>query len=147
MKKISLHKQEPFYHLVRLWKLFNYQNKTLKSISLKITKPLYKMGYLDYLIYEVHDACQPCIISLNLYVLFVKIFQYRGKSLLDQIHFVISFYRNTIQNGGWTIHGGNNDPLRGGKTTLFEGGTRATAFVSGAGIQKSTYVYPGSVYI
>ncbi|XP_078326537.1 arylsulfatase B-like [Crassostrea virginica] len=52
----------------------------------------------------------------------------------------------TTDNGGWTIHGGNNYPLRGGKTTLFEGGTRATAFVSGAGIQKSNYVYPGIIH-
>jgi hypothetical protein len=40
-------------------------------------------------------------------------------------------------------YAGNNYPLRGSKTTLFEGGTRATAFVSGAGIQKNDTVYDG----
>ncbi|XP_022329100.2 arylsulfatase B-like [Crassostrea virginica] len=52
----------------------------------------------------------------------------------------------TADNGGWTTYGGNNYPLRGGKATVFEGGTRATAFVTGAGIQKSNYVYPGIIH-
>uniref|UniRef100_K1QM88 Arylsulfatase B n=1 Tax=Magallana gigas TaxID=29159 RepID=K1QM88_MAGGI len=52
----------------------------------------------------------------------------------------------TADNGGWITYAGNNYPLRGGKTTVFEGGTRATAFVSGAGIQKSNYVYPGMIH-
>lgn len=52
----------------------------------------------------------------------------------------------TADNGGWITFAGNNYPLRGGKATVFEGGTRATAFVSGAGIQKSNYVYPGMIH-
>lgn len=39
-----------------------------------------------------------------------------------------------LKNGGWITYAGNNYPLRGGKATVFEGGTRATAFVSGTGI-------------
>lgn len=50
-----------------------------------------------------------------------------------------------LKNGGWITYAGNNYPLRGGKATVFEGGTRATAFVSGTGIQKSNYIYPGYV--
>ncbi|XP_061179842.1 arylsulfatase B-like [Saccostrea echinata] len=52
----------------------------------------------------------------------------------------------TSDNGGWVTYAGNNYPLRGGKTTLFEGGTRATAFISGAGIQKTNSVYNGIIH-
>ncbi|XP_052697879.1 arylsulfatase B-like [Crassostrea angulata] len=52
----------------------------------------------------------------------------------------------TTDNGGMIPYGGNNYPLRGGKTTLFEGGTRATAFVSGAGIKKSNIEYSGMIH-
>jgi hypothetical protein len=41
------------------------------------------------------------------------------------------------QNGGWPKYFGNNYPLRGGKFTVYEGGTRAISFVHGAGLQKT----------
>ena len=34
-------------------------------------------------------------------------------------------------NGGWLNYAGNNDPLRGGKTMLWEGGTRSPSFIYG----------------
>ncbi|XP_060588766.1 arylsulfatase I-like [Ruditapes philippinarum] len=52
----------------------------------------------------------------------------------------------TSDNGGWTDHGGNNYPLRGGKITIFEGGTRAAAFVSGSGIKKKGSTYEGIIH-
>ncbi|KAL3925964.1 MAG: hypothetical protein SGILL_000065 [Bacillariaceae sp.] len=52
-------------------------------------------------------------------------------------------YENTLivvssDNGGWIQldHGGNNFPLRGGKTTDFEGGVRTAAFVSGGFLEQ-----------
>ena len=46
------------------------------------------------------------------------------------------------QNGGPVWDAGNNWPLRGAKATLWEGGTRATAFV----YSKSLLRNPGSVH-
>ncbi|XP_052090818.1 arylsulfatase B-like [Mytilus californianus] len=52
----------------------------------------------------------------------------------------------TADNGGWTAFSGNNYPLRGGKLTVYEGGTRAVQFVHGAGISKSNYTFNGMMH-
>ncbi|XP_069103676.1 arylsulfatase B-like [Argopecten irradians] len=52
----------------------------------------------------------------------------------------------TADNGGWTTFHGNNYPLRGGKATVYEGGTRATAFITGAGLMKKGYTYNGMMH-
>ncbi|XP_053394849.1 arylsulfatase B-like [Mercenaria mercenaria] len=52
----------------------------------------------------------------------------------------------TADNGGWPGFGGNNYPLRGGKITIFEGGTRAVSFVSGSGIEKPGSTYNGLIH-
>ncbi|OWF42820.1 Arylsulfatase B [Mizuhopecten yessoensis] len=46
---------------------------------------------------------------------------------------------------GWPLFHGNNYPLRGGKITKYEGGTRATAFISGKGRGKTDIHITGQI--
>ncbi|CAL1539631.1 unnamed protein product [Lymnaea stagnalis] len=60
-------------------------------------------------------------------------------------------YENTLifftsDNGGSTPNGGNNYPLRGGKATIFEGGTRVPAFLHGSILKNSGSVYNGMIH-
>ncbi|KAH9499681.1 hypothetical protein Btru_074419 [Bulinus truncatus] len=52
----------------------------------------------------------------------------------------------TSDNGGWTTYGGNNYPLRGGKLSIFEGGTRVPAFLHGKMLQSQGQVYNGMMH-
>ncbi|KAK3108276.1 hypothetical protein FSP39_004703 [Pinctada imbricata] len=52
----------------------------------------------------------------------------------------------TADNGGWPTYSGNNYPLRGSKTTVFEGGTRAASFITGAGINAKNETYNGMLH-
>ena len=58
----------------------------------------------------------------------------KEKNLLDDT--IIIF---TTDNGGETVKGSSNWPLRGNKDTVFEGGVRGTAFVWGSQLPKLNY--------
>ena len=52
----------------------------------------------------------------------------------------------TADNGGLPLASGNNYPLRGAKSTIFEGGTRAAAFVYGKDVEKAGSTYEGLMH-
>ncbi|CAL1533543.1 unnamed protein product [Lymnaea stagnalis] len=53
----------------------------------------------------------------------------------------------TADNGGWVTYGGNNYPLRGGKFTVFEGGTRSVAFVHSPMFGQKGFRYDGLMHM
>lgn len=65
----------------------------------------------------------------------------KQKGLYDDTLFIF-----TADNGGWTEFHGNNFPLRGGKVTVWEGGTRASAFVHGYGVPTTGVRYNGMMH-
>ena len=52
----------------------------------------------------------------------------------------------TTDNGGPVTVGANNYPLRGSKHTVWEGGTRGSAFIHGTMLQKTGYVNNGMIH-
>ncbi|KAK7098575.1 hypothetical protein V1264_002834 [Littorina saxatilis] len=65
-----------------------------------------------------------------------------SRGLLDNTLLVF-----TTDNGGPVIYGANNWPLRGAKTTFWEGGTRGAAFVWSKNLlQKKSYVSDGMMH-
>ena len=56
----------------------------------------------------------------------------KSKNMFDETLFVF-----ISDNGANTLEGGNNWPLRGGKGSLWEGGTRVPSFLSGEFLPKS----------
>ncbi|XP_050403642.1 arylsulfatase B [Patella vulgata] len=65
----------------------------------------------------------------------------QAKGMLDDT--IILF---TTDNGAELFKYGNNYPLRGGKHTLWEGGTRGVAFMAGAGLQHTGIKYNGLIH-
>ncbi|XP_005099750.2 arylsulfatase B [Aplysia californica] len=60
-------------------------------------------------------------------------------------------YNNTLiiftsDNGGWTSYGGNNYPLRGGKISIFEGGTRVVGFLHGPMLARKGGKFDGLMH-
>ena len=63
-----------------------------------------------------------------------------------------NIFKCFFQNGGIQKNGGNNYPLRGGKSTLWEGGTRSSAFIYSSmlknkGTTNNEYVMVNTVAI
>lgn len=65
----------------------------------------------------------------------------KSKGMYDDTLFVF-----TADNGGWIQFGGNNYPLRGGKFTIWEGGTRVVSFLHGAGLKTKGTRFDGLIH-
>ncbi|XP_071109083.1 arylsulfatase B-like [Haliotis cracherodii] len=65
----------------------------------------------------------------------------KQRGLYDNTLFLL-----TTDNGAEIFSHGNNWPLRGGKHSIWEGGTRGTAFLHGAGLKKTGYTYNGMIH-
>ncbi|XP_067658819.1 arylsulfatase B-like [Haliotis asinina] len=68
------------------------------------------------------------------------------KALKDRGLFENTLILFTTDNGGPIDGHANNWPLRGGKHTIWEGGTRGTSFMYGAGLQKTKTTYDGMIH-
>ncbi|KAK3801923.1 hypothetical protein RRG08_004789 [Elysia crispata] len=67
-------------------------------------------------------------------------------ALIDRDLYTDSIIVFSSENGGWTLFGGNNFPLRGGKFSLFEGGTRVPAFVHSPLLRNTGLTYAGIIH-
>ncbi|XP_046545775.1 arylsulfatase B-like [Haliotis rubra] len=68
------------------------------------------------------------------------------KALKDRGLFKNTLILFTADNGGHLQAYSNNWPLRGGKYTIWEGGTKGASFMYGAGLQKTGTTYDGMIH-
>ncbi|XP_046584420.1 arylsulfatase B-like isoform X1 [Haliotis rubra] len=68
------------------------------------------------------------------------------KALKDKGIFEDTLILFLSDNGGDLENYGNNYPLRGGKYTIWEGGTRTICFMNGAGLKRRGHTFSGLIH-
>ncbi|XP_048242464.1 arylsulfatase I-like [Haliotis rufescens] len=119
----------------------------------------YDIGFLIYTfaqkavyIINQHEVSQPPFMYLpyqNVHAPIEEICEAVGnvtKALKEKGLFENTLILFTTDNGGPLGNNANNWPLRGGKHTIWEGGTRGTSFMYGTGLKKTKTTYNGMIH-
>lgn len=82
----------------------------------------------------------------NIYCGMMLQLDYNIKRIIKELNWDETFILFTSDNGGQTSFGALNHPLRGAKNSLYEGGNKGIAFISG-GLVNGNHDYHGMLHI